>query len=73
MGFFYGQLHVGDDQYRIELLPPRSYSHPWFIGNAAREHMDPTRWRVFVDGEQIALAESREDAERAVRDWNPVS
>jgi hypothetical protein len=72
MGFFYGDLRVGEAWHRIDLLPPLSYSHPWFIGNAARGKMDPTRWRVFIDGEQIALAESREDAERAVRDWNPT-
>jgi hypothetical protein len=72
MGFFYGDLHLGEAHHRIDLLPPLSYSHPWFVGKEARRHMDPTKWRVFIDGEQIATTDSREDAERAMRDWNPV-
>jgi hypothetical protein len=67
-GFFYGELKVGHVQHRLNLLPPRSYAHPWFV-LGPRDHMHETSWLVFVDGEQVASAPSREQAVRAVRDW----
>jgi len=68
MGFYYGSVNVGDDTYRLNILPPKSHAHPWFV-MGPREHMDETLWLVFIDGEQVASAVSREEAERAVRDW----
>lgn len=65
MGYLVGDAHYR--HYRLNLLPPRSYPHPWFV--MERDHMHPTLWLVFIDGDQIAAAPSPEEAERAVRDW----
>jgi hypothetical protein len=37
-GFFYGELKVGHVQRRLNLLPPRSYAHPWFVLGPREPH-----------------------------------
>ncbi|HEY7084267.1 MAG TPA: hypothetical protein VH519_05570 [Hyphomicrobiaceae bacterium] len=71
MGFYYGSMVCGKTRHHVNLLPPRTYAHAWFV-TKDRTHMDPGLWRIFIDGEFITLASSREGAERALRDWSPT-
>ena len=69
-GFLYGQLHVGDDSYRVDIMPPE----PEWRGDIKMQERlpHPTDWVVYVNGDEIARVRKREDidtvAMRAIAD-----
>ena len=58
-GFLYGQVHRGDETFRIDVLPPVS---AW-RGQIKLDDRPPhaTDWIVYVDGEEFARVRRRED------------
>ena len=57
MGYLYGRLLLPNgDSRRLDVLPPR----PFWRGQAAPDGIHPTQWIIYVDGEEIARVERRE-------------
>jgi len=64
LGFYYGDARLGDEVVRVNVLPPASQ---WRGQHKLDDHPpDPTRWKVFADGELIARVERRDDAPTAL-------
>ena len=61
LGYFYGRFDVGDDSYRIDVLPPATLPRPFFV--MANTTADPTCWIVHVNGQEIARVATREAIE----------
>ncbi len=58
MGYLYGRLLLPDgDSRRVDVLPPR----PFWRGQNEPSGLDPTQWIIYVDGEEIARVERREE------------
>ncbi len=64
-GFIYGTFELGDELYRVDIMPP---DHAWRgdfkpTGDSAPHATD---WVVYLDGEERARVRRREDIAPAV-------
>jgi hypothetical protein len=59
-GFFYGHIERDGERHRVDILPP---DHLWRgdIKLGGQSKPDPLGWVIFVDGEEFARVERRED------------
>jgi hypothetical protein len=73
MGYFYGEVVVDGERYTANLLPPQTFNHAFFVSLSARRSTHPTHWQIFVDGNLVSMTETREEAERALKEWRPAS
>ena len=63
-GYIYGQAHAPDGEvYRVNILPPASH----WRGDMKPGEIDPTHWIVYLDGDEIARLERREDLETLLK------
>lgn len=61
LGYFYGRFDMGDESYRIDILPPSTQPRPFFL--EANTAADLALWIVYVNGEEIARVPTREEIE----------
>jgi hypothetical protein len=59
LGFFYGWAERDGEHVRVDVLPP---AHLWAGDIMLEEHRpDPKAWTIFLNGEEFARLERRED------------
>lgn len=70
MGFFYGDLYIGDEAFRLNVLPPLSDRVHW-MGKLRSAGIipDDKLWTIFVDGEEVGRVRARTDIDEVLASY----